>query len=46
MEVAGMAENGMQAYEMAGRLCPDIVLTDIRMPVMNGVESPTYQKRL
>lgn len=37
-EVAGMAENGLQALEMADTLHPDVILLDIRMPVMNGVE--------
>lgn len=37
-EIAGTASNGMEAYEMALYTCPDIVLTDIEMPVMNGLE--------
>lgn len=37
-EVVGAASNGMEAYEMALYTCPDIVLTDIEMPVMNGLK--------
>lgn len=32
MQVIGMAANGNEAYEMAGRLLPDILLLDISMP--------------
>jgi two-component system nitrate/nitrite response regulator NarL len=35
--VAGQAENGLQALEMARDLAPDIVLMDVEMPVMDGV---------
>ncbi|SFJ34056.1 DNA-binding response regulator, NarL/FixJ family, contains REC and HTH domains [Paenibacillus sp. UNC496MF] len=38
LEVAGTAENGLQALEMARALKPDLVLLDIEMPVMNGIE--------
>lgn len=37
IEVVGTAETGKQAFEMCGELRPDIVLMDIRMPVMDGV---------
>ena len=39
LEVVGEAANGAEAVEMAGRLGPDIVLMDIRMPRMDGVEA-------
>lgn len=39
MEVAGEARNGEEAVELARRLRPDVVLMDIRMPLMNGIEA-------
>ncbi len=38
LEVVGMAENGEIALETISADPPDVVLMDIRMPVMNGVE--------
>lgn len=37
MEVAGMARSGMEALRMAEEQPPDLVLCDIRMPVMDGL---------
>ena len=39
IEVVGAAGNGLQAVEMAEELEPDLVLMDLEMPVMNGVEA-------
>jgi DNA-binding NarL/FixJ family response regulator len=36
-EVVGEAENGAQAVTLARRLAPDVVVMDIRMPVLDGV---------
>ena len=39
MEVAGEAENGEQAVQRTKRLRPDVVLLDLAMPLLNGVEA-------
>jgi DNA-binding NarL/FixJ family response regulator len=39
IEVAGEASDGEEAYELACRLRPDVVLLDIAMPRMNGIEA-------
>lgn len=39
MEVVGQADNGLAGVEMARELRPDIVLMDMEMPVMTGLEA-------
>ncbi len=38
MEVAGEAANGLEAARLVETIDPDIILCDIRMPVMDGIE--------
>lgn len=37
--VVGVAQNGREAVELASSLQPNVILMDVRMPEMNGVES-------
>jgi DNA-binding NarL/FixJ family response regulator len=39
LEVAGEAGDGEQAVDLVAQLDPDIVLMDVRMPIMDGVEA-------
>ncbi|MGW6930474.1 response regulator [Lentzea sp. NPDC054927] len=39
MEVVGEADNGREAVERAGELRPDVIVMDIRMPVLDGIEA-------
>lgn len=46
IEVIGTADNGREAYELSRRLEPDILLLDVRMPEMDGVECMRNMKRI
>jgi DNA-binding NarL/FixJ family response regulator len=39
LEVVGEAAEGRQAVERAASLAPDVVVMDVRMPVMDGIEA-------
>ena len=39
IEVVGEAQNGRQAVELAGKLAPAVVVMDIAMPLLNGLEA-------
>jgi DNA-binding NarL/FixJ family response regulator len=45
-DVCGVAENGRAAIEAAGRLHPDLIVLDLSMPVMNGLDAARVLKRL
>jgi len=46
MEVCGEAENGKEAIEKVKELRPDLVVLDINMPVLDGIESAYKIRRI
>jgi AmiR/NasT family two-component response regulator len=44
-DVVGIASNGLQAVEMVRTLTPDIILMDIEMPEMSGLEAANIIQR-
>ncbi len=45
IEVVGEASNGLEAIELAKKLGPDVILMDIGMPQLNGLETTREIKR-
>jgi two-component system chemotaxis response regulator CheY len=45
-DVCGVAENGREAIDVAGRLHPDLIVLDLSMPVMNGLDAARVLKRV
>jgi len=39
MQIVGEASNGREAVELAGKLHPDVVVMDVTMPELNGIEA-------
>lgn len=46
IKIVGEAENGEQAVELALKIKPDVILMDVNMPVINGIEATRTIKRL
>jgi DNA-binding NarL/FixJ family response regulator len=38
-QVVGLAEDGAEAVELAAKKHPDLILMDLKMPIMNGIEA-------
>ena len=45
-EICGEAENGKEAIEKALELRPDLIVLDLSMPIMNGLDAARGLKRL
>jgi len=44
--VCGQAKDGQEAIELAGRLSPDVIILDLSMPVMNGLQAAPLLRKL
>jgi DNA-binding NarL/FixJ family response regulator len=44
-ELAGAVEDGRALVSAAGKLCPDVVVADISMPLLNGIEAVRQLKK-
>jgi DNA-binding NarL/FixJ family response regulator len=45
-DVCGQASNGREAVEKAQELQPDVIVLDLAMPVMNGLDAARVIKRI
>jgi DNA-binding NarL/FixJ family response regulator len=46
IELVGQASDGAEAVQVAGEVLPDVVLMDIRMPKINGIEAARQMKEV
>ena len=46
IELVGQASDGQEAVQLAGEFAPDVVLMDIRMPKMTGIEAARKMKEI
>lgn len=44
IQVIGEAKHGIEAIELTGKLQPDIVLMDLQMPIMDGIQATKHIK--
>jgi len=42
IEVVGMAQDGAEALDLVPKVAPDVILMDLKMPVMNGVQATQH----
>jgi len=46
IELVGQASDGAEAVQMAAEVLPDVVLMDVRMPKINGIEAARQMKEV
>jgi DNA-binding NarL/FixJ family response regulator len=45
LRVVGIANNGLEALDLIGKHNPDVVLMDLKMPIMNGIHATKEIKK-
>ncbi len=45
LSVVGEAANGAEAVDLASRLVPDVILMDVRMPILDGIQATRRLKQ-
>jgi two-component system vancomycin resistance associated response regulator VraR len=46
IELIGLASNGLEAIDLVREHCPDVVILDLQMPVMDGLSASTHIKAI
>lgn len=45
IEVVGVAKNGNEAIAITSNLCPDVIVIDLKMPIMDGIDTTRELKK-
>lgn len=45
IKVIALADNGREAVDMAEKNCPDVVVMDIAMPILNGIDATSQVRK-
>jgi len=46
IKIISMAANGQEAVEQAQRHCPDVIVMDLSMPIMSGIEATRHISKI
>ena len=45
IKVIALADNGREAVDLAEKNCPDVVVMDIAMPILNGIDATSQVRK-